>query len=51
MVMIYVRVLCFLAAHTDVSQEDELKERATLKGKEAERSVRRCSRSALKSDV
>jgi hypothetical protein len=51
MVTIYVRVLCFLAMYTDMSQEDELKERAALKGKEAERSVRRYGCSALKSDV
>jgi hypothetical protein len=47
----YVRVLCFLAAYTDVSQEDKLKEYTTLKGKEAERSVRCYGCSMLKSDV
>jgi len=50
-VTIYVRILCFLTTYTDVSQEDELKERTALKGKEAKRSVRRYGRSALKSDV
>ena len=34
-----------------MSQEDKLKEHATLKGKEAKRSVCRYGRSTLKSDI